>query len=184
MEGFCERALHRLQERKNKIQDLTDAIHGFQQKEKSYTSDAFIKIFRDVQDQLLPHLDKPEKKEVELVFKEGNVLIAQDFEEDTLKMFDITDEHETLLKTWIGGDEKAPALKFELLYRATRDTFSSIKMHEMINNKGPIVAILKSQHDKVFGGYSSIGWKPDGAWTADEKAFIFSLSHKTQHLQY
>ena len=54
----------------------------------------------------------------------------------------------------------------------------------MINNKGPIVAIIKSQHDKVFGGYSSIGWRADGAWVADEKAFIFSLTNKTQHLQY
>ena len=88
------------------------------------------------------------------------------------------------MKIWIHGEDKAPSVKFEQLYKATRDTFSAAKMHEMINHKGPIVAIIKSQHDKVFGGYSSIGWKPDGAWVADANAFIFSLTHKTKHEQY
>jgi hypothetical protein len=153
-----------------------------QQKEKSYTSDQFIKIYKDVQDSLLPHLQKEEKPEVELVM--GAVkAVGNDFNEETMKVFDFNDEHEPLLKEWIAGDD-AGKIKFELLYKATRDTFSSYTMHQMIDNKGPTVGIIKSEHNKVFGGYCEIDWKPDGAWKPDPKAFIFSMTNKTKHEQY
>lgn len=105
----------------------------------------------------------------------------QDFDEDTMAVFDFTDEHEPLLKEWIAGEN---SVKFELLYKATRDTFSSVVMHEKIDRKGPTVAIIKSEFNKVFGGFCDIDWQPDGAWKSDPKAFIFSLSHKTKHEQY
>ena len=184
VEGFCDRSLQRLQDRKNKIQSLIEQVGQFQLKEKSYTSEQFVNIFREVQDSIIPHIPKEEKNQVELVLKEGGPVIQNDFGEDTLKIFDITEDHEVLLKQWIKGEEAAETVKFELLYKATKDSFNSYTMHEKINNKGPIVAILKSEHTKVFGGYSSIGWKPDGAWSADPNAFIFSLSQKTKHEQY
>ncbi|CDW83697.1 UNKNOWN [Stylonychia lemnae] len=183
IQGYCERALNRLKERKNMISDLIADVENFKQKEKSYPAEVFIRILREVQDQLIPHMDKKERRELELKYN-GKKFAGDDFNEDTLSVFNITDEHEQLLKEWIHGEDEAANTKFELLYKATRDTFSCYKMHEMINHKGPIVAILKSQHDQVFGGYSSIGWKPDGAWTADSKAFIFSLTKKTKHEQY
>ncbi|CDW74544.1 UNKNOWN [Stylonychia lemnae] len=183
IQGFCERALERLNERRSKINDLIDEIEIFKQKERSYPSEVFIKILREVQDSLIPHLDKKGGKELELK-NNGKRCSADDFSEETLSVFNITDDHEELLKVWIHGEDEMGSSKFELLYKATRDTFSSAKMHEMINNKGPIVGIIKSQHDQVFGGYSSVGWKADGAWTLDGKAFIFSLTKKTKHEQY
>ncbi|CDW75181.1 tldc domain-containing protein [Stylonychia lemnae] len=178
IQGFCERALHRLQERKNKLSELISEVEELNLKEKSSTSDSFIKIFRDVQDQLIPHMDKAQIREVQLKFKEKG---DADFNEDTLAVFNITNEHELLLKQWIHGEEKAEDTKFELLYKATRDTFSAQKMHELIDDKGPIVGLIKSQHDQVFGGYCSLGWKSAGAFVEDDKAFIFSLTKKTKH---
>ncbi|CDW76598.1 UNKNOWN [Stylonychia lemnae] len=107
-----------------------------------------------------------------------------DFSEDSISIFNLTDEHEELLKGWIHGEEEGKNTEFELLYKGTRDTFVSQKMHEMINQKGPIVGIIKSQHDQVFGGYSSIGWRNQGDWVRDENAFVFSLTKKTKHEQY
>ncbi len=51
----------------------------------------------------------------------------------------------------------------------------------MIDNKGPTICIIKSSLDKVFGGFCHIDWKSDGAWKADDKAFIFSVTNKTKH---
>ncbi len=67
------------------------------------------------------------------------------------------------------------------MFKATRDTFDSYKMHEKIDNKGPTICLLKSEKDKVFGGFAGRDWKSDGAWQSDDKAFIFSVSGKTKH---
>ncbi len=183
LEGFCERALHRLQERKHKLQDLIDAVNVLQQKEKSYQSDQFIQIFKDVQDQLLPHLSKAEKLEVNLVMK-ANAIVSEDFSSDTIEAFNLEGDHEALMKQWIAGEEDAGKLKFELIYKATRDTFSSVVMHQKINDQGPTISLVKSEFGKVFGGYCKIDWKDDGAWKSDPDAFIFSVDKKTKHEQY
>ncbi|CDW88405.1 tldc domain-containing protein [Stylonychia lemnae] len=160
VQGFCERAIERLKEKRGRITDLINEIEIFKQKERSYSAEVFIKILREVQDSLLPHLGKKERRELELNYN-GKRCSADDFSEESLSVFNITDEHEELLKEWIYGEDEMGSSKFELLYKATRDTFNSVKMHELINNKGPIVGIIKSQHDQVFGGYSSVGWKAD-----------------------
>ncbi|CDW77572.1 UNKNOWN [Stylonychia lemnae] len=183
VQGFCERAIERLKERRSKITDLINEIEIFKQKERSYPAEVFIKILREVQDSLLPYLGKKERRELLLKYI-GKGCSVDDFSEETLSVFNITDEHEELLKQWIYGEDEIQNSKFELLFKATRDSFSSIKMHEMIDNKGPIVGIIKSEHDQVFGGYSSIGWKANDGQTADDKAFIFSLTKKTKHEQY
>jgi hypothetical protein len=51
------------------------------------------------------------------------------------------------LKKWIGKDFKA-----ELLYRATKDGWSSADFHRLCDNKGPTIVVCKSNHDKIFGG--------------------------------
>lgn len=100
---------------------------------------------------------KQEKAEVEIVIKTPG-LLSNDFNQDTINVFNLDDEHESLIKQWIAGEEKASSIKFELLYKATRDSFSSYKMHELIDDKGPTIAIIKSNHDKVFGGYCFYDW--------------------------
>lgn len=86
-----------------------------------------------------------------------------------------------MFKTWIVGEEDAGKLKFELLYKGTRDTFSSSVMHQKINDMGPTFSLVKSEFGKVFGGYCKIDWKDDGAWKSDPDAFIFSVDKKTKH---
>lgn len=109
--------------------------------------------------------------------------ISNDFNEETMKAFDLDEEHESLLKQWVGG-ENAEKVKFSLLYKASKDTFSSYTMHAKIDNQGPTICLIKSEFNKVFGGYCEIDWKPDGAWKSDPKAFIYSITQKTKHEQY
>jgi hypothetical protein len=47
-------------------------------------------------------------------------------------------------------------MKFELLYNSTRDGFDHVKLHELIDNKGPNLTILKTNHNKVIGAYTSL----------------------------
>ncbi|CDW89660.1 UNKNOWN [Stylonychia lemnae] len=181
IQEFCERALIRLKERRGIVTDLIQEVENYNQLDKSYPAEIFVKILKGIQDELLPHLDKKGKKELQLKM---NRKANNDISEESMALFNITDDHEDLLKEWIHGEDEAGNTQLELLYKGTRDTFNSSKMHEMINDKGPIVGIIKSQHDQVFGGYSSVGWKNAGDWTRDENAFLFSLTKKTKHEQY
>lgn len=61
-------------------------------------------------------------------------------------------EQELLIK-WLDLVGHTP--KFNLLYRGTRDTFKAAKFHELCDNKGATISIIKSKCGKVFGGYTS-----------------------------
>jgi len=67
------------------------------------------------------------------------------------------------------------------LYRGTRDTFTAPKFHELCDNKGPTLSIIKSKDGKVFGGYTSASWSSVRGYKKDEKAFLFSLSSKIKY---
>ena len=63
----------------------------------------------------------------------------------------------------------------ELLYRATRDGFTSQAFHSKCDNKANTVTIIKNNLNYVFGGYTSATWNGTSKWINDPNAFIFSL---------
>ena len=44
-------------------------------------------------------------------------------------------------------------------------------------NKGNTLHLIKSEHNKVFGGYKSIVHTVSGNYSADANAFLFSLTN-------
>ncbi len=62
-----------------------------------------------------------------------------------------------------------------LLYRATRDGFTSQAFHSKCDGKGKTITIIKSNLDYVFGGYASSVWNSSTSYINDPNAFIFSL---------
>ena len=83
---------------------------------------------------------------------------------------------------------KLPNIKrIELLFRASEHNInlSAHKFHRACDNKGATITIIKSNHDNIFGGYTSkswksppnIGpsWKSNYEYVTDEKAFLFLI---------
>ncbi len=62
-----------------------------------------------------------------------------------------------------------------LLYRATRDGFTSEAFHSKCDGKGNTITIIKNNLNYVFGGYASSAWNSSGPWINDPNAFLFSL---------
>ncbi len=62
-----------------------------------------------------------------------------------------------------------------LLYRATRDGFTSQAFHSKCDGKGNTISIIKNNLNYVFGGYASSAWNSSGTWINDPNAFLFSL---------
>eukprot|EP01125_Pyxidicula_operculata_P008705 TRINITY_DN2896_c1_g2_i3.p1 TRINITY_DN2896_c1_g2~~TRINITY_DN2896_c1_g2_i3.p1 ORF type:complete len:148 (+),score=42.80 TRINITY_DN2896_c1_g2_i3:1-444(+) len=83
-------------------------------------------------------------------------------------------EYSTVLKQWLPKNHK-----LELLYRGSRDGFSSKDFHSKCDNKGATLTLVKSTSEDMFGGYTPIKWTPNGDDAIDKDTFIFTL--KNQH---
>ena len=90
-----------------------------------------------------------------------------------------TAEEAKQLQDWV-EESASGKVRFELLWKGTRDGFGASVFHAKCNNKGPTLTVIKSNNDKIFGGYTSIPWVGSGTSKHDATAFIYSLSHKTK----
>jgi hypothetical protein len=68
-----------------------------------------------------------------------------------------------------------------ILIRGSVDGFSKTPSWEIIHKKSPLLILVLSECNMIFGGCTSIPFPNDDDYT-DEKAFIFSLTHGTKHL--
>ena len=68
--------------------------------------------------------------------------------------------------------------KGHLLYRGTRDGFTSDAFHAKCDGIENTVTIIKSNLDHVFGGFTSAKWNLNSLFISDSKAFLFSLRRK------
>ena len=89
---------------------------------------------------------------------------------------DIAFVNERLTKNEVFRNKK---LKYNLLYRASRDGDNSNKFHEKCDNINNIIAIFKTKEGRVFGGYTEKGYKGNNQGnTIDNNAFFFSCNLK------
>ena len=68
--------------------------------------------------------------------------------------------------------------KWSLLYQGSRDGFKASNFHSRCDNKPDTLTIVKSTSGNIFGGFTSVEWKPKASWQYDKTAFIFSLVNK------
>ena len=67
---------------------------------------------------------------------------------------------------------------WKLMYRASRDGFSSKNFHSKCDNMESTLTVIKSESGNVFGGYTDKAWDSNGRGVTDPNAFIFSLINK------
>ena len=85
-------------------------------------------------------------------------------------------EKEKAIKNWINPNNNK--IKFELLFRKSRDGFSCHTFHKKCDNKGPTLTLVETTKGFKFGGYTpynfenELGFSPSN----DSKTFIFSLN--------
>ena len=73
---------------------------------------------------------------------------------------------------------KNKKIKYDLLYRASRDGDDASKFHEKCDNKNQVLVIFKTTKELIFGGYTQIGYKGKGGNILDNNAFFFSCNLK------
>jgi len=101
---------------------------------------------------------------------------------ETLTRIDHTFFTDSFNKPWLNEFYGVPNQQWKLLYKATRDGFSASIFHQLCDDKGPTMTIIKSSGGWLFGGFTTQSWKDvyRSAGTnnkADPQAFIFTLTN-------
>jgi len=84
-----------------------------------------------------------------------------------------------LLRSWIGTG----IVKFKLLYRGSKDGFTGEIFHKKCDDYQPTITIIKSDKNKVFGGYSDMTWNSTNNYKTTSNSWIYSLDAKEKYKQ-
>ncbi|CAF3155587.1 unnamed protein product [Rotaria sp. Silwood2] len=93
-------------------------------------------------------------------------------------------EHQIRLNEFYGKRNQM----WRLIYKATRDGFSSTDFYRCCDRKGATLTVIQSSSGHLFGGYTSANWESheDWKWPVDMDAFLFTLinPHKILPTKY
>ena len=81
------------------------------------------------------------------------------------------------LKNWINPNMK---IKAELLYRLSRDGNEFQTFHNLCDNKGITLLLVKLNDGYILGGYTTKDWDSSSGWKQDNNAFVFSLTENVK----
>jgi len=86
-------------------------------------------------------------------------------------------EEAELISSWITQNKK---IKYQLLYRATRDGDKEEDFHRLCDNKAPTMILGKTPGGYIFGGFTKAKWTTSvkSFYLPDSDAFVFSLNQK------
>ncbi|CAG8582564.1 698_t:CDS:1 [Dentiscutata heterogama] len=82
-----------------------------------------------------------------------------------------------LFTKWINKNSKEILYEFNLLFRSSRDGFSSYTFHQKCDNKGATIVVGKiSNSNQLVGGYNPLDWNGNGQYKNTTDSFLFSIS--------
>ena len=67
---------------------------------------------------------------------------------------------------------------FQLLYKKSRDGNEYKTFHDLCDNKGETLTLIKSSEGFIIGGYTPLEWDSNSGWKSDNETFLFSLTNK------
>ena len=96
------------------------------------------------------------------------------------KIIDKKEDLQFIYNRLVNNDEnlKQKKIKYNLLYRATRDGDNSTSFHNRVDNKKSLLSIIKTNKGMKFGFYMEQPFQKSGNSIIDNKSFIYSLNLK------
>jgi len=86
-----------------------------------------------------------------------------------------------LIKSWINSTlDTRTSIKFDLIYKKTRDGCSTSDFHWKCDGIAKTVMIIETKEGLRFGGFKNDSWDTKG-WTKNTKDFVFSLTSQIQY---
>ena len=104
--------------------------------------------------------------------KSFRIILSGDYFQDSL-ILENNYIYRYRLKEWIDSSNN---ISTKLLFRKSRDGDEYSTFHNLCDNKGATVVLIKGTEGFIIGGYTPLNWKSEGGWIQDNKTFVFSLS--------
>jgi hypothetical protein len=83
------------------------------------------------------------------------------------------------MKQWLLNQLQIKVLTLNLLYSGSINGWSPYRFHELCDEKGPTIIIMKSKAGRVFGGFAMQSWDSvTDDYKPDDKAFIYSIDRQ------
>ncbi|RGB30652.1 hypothetical protein C1646_286554 [Rhizophagus diaphanus] len=94
----------------------------------------------------------------------------------------IDQNHIAVFANWIYRKDKFYGYipyRFNLLYRASRDSNAAAVFHNKCDNKGATLVIVKiANSNQIVGGYSPLSWDSSGDFRIAKDSFVFSFANR------
>ena len=156
------------------IDELIVKVNKLEEENKTLKKD-----MNDIKERL--NLIESKEKLFEKYFAEEiqNKKLIEELGLDT-KIIDKKEDLQFIYNRLVNNDEnlKQKKIKYNLLYRATRDGDNSTSFHNKVDNKKSIFSIIKTNKGMKFGFYMEQPFKNTGNSEKDNKSFIYSLNLK------
>ena len=92
---------------------------------------------------------------------------------DIMKYFELN-----LIETGIKKKQNKTIKKLTLLFRASRDGYSSSNFHSKCDGKVNTLILVKTTNSRRFGGYTECQWDQSNSYKTGPYSFIFSFDNK------
>ena len=79
---------------------------------------------------------------------------------------------------WIKEKIRKNDIQLKLIFKMTEHGTNGKSFHNYCDNKGPTLTLIKTNKNKIFGGFTPLNWENDGKTKFDKsnQTFIFSLN--------
>ena len=144
---------------------LKEKVHNLEKEFNSKLNEKINNLEKEneILKQYLPYLEQYKKKQDEIkIIKNLDSLII----ENNIK-------YNKTLKNWIDPNIK---IKSELLYRMSRDGIEYSQFHNLCDNKGATITLIKLEDGNILGNYTPLSWDTTFKWKNDLKMFVFNLT--------
>ena len=120
-----------------------------------------------------PNEEKEINKLLESINSFGKIIDNKSLILFDSKIINQNEEYIQNIKKWINNEKQ---IKTELLYRKTDNGDSYDTFHQLCDNKGATLTLIKGAEGFIIGGYTPLNWDSISGWKKDNDSFLFSLT--------
>ena len=120
-----------------------------------------LEIENEILKQYPPYLEQYKKHQAQMIYNLNSLIIEKNI------------KYNKILKNWINPNMK---IKSELLYRMSRDGIEYSKFHNLCDNKGATITLIKLEDGNILGNYTPLSWDSTSGWKNDLNMFVFNLT--------
>lgn len=85
----------------------------------------------------------------------------------------LTQGYANQLESWLGGSLNSYG--FELLFDTDIHGYTSAAFHDVVNEQGDTIVVIRDTDGHLFGGYASVSWTSSSSWRDNPGGFLFNL---------